>query len=237
MTLKVNEKLLEVAGLVIISVLLVYTLTMKNIPLNTGPPLTIGGMTADLGSLNLYPCDIYPAVNIYHGNSSYSKIIIKPNSTYKIPSNFTFLNRWSFTKYDSNKYVVSTTNYSNDTVTGTGAFTSNNYRNQIIGNYPIQEGDKVIFSVLIDTSADSGGGIDLREGVGVGTDLSSIDRKLGEASNAYSIGFYRNGDILSNSIVLGSNYSQFVEGDIVDVAVDRVSNLIWYRVNGQSWQG
>lgn len=237
MAFTINQKLLETAGFVIISVLLVYALTMKKVPKNFGgAPLQFGGMIADLTNLYEYPCDLYPAINIYHGDYSYSKISIKATSTYEIPRNFTFINRWSFTRYDPTKIEISNTNYSNDTATGTGGF-GNNYTNQVIGNYPIQEGDRIIFSVLINTSADSGGGITLREGVGVGTQLSSIDRKLGEASNAYSLGFYNSGDIYSNSISMGSNYSSFETGDIVDVAVDRVYNLIWYRVNGNSWQG
>lgn len=49
-----------------------------------------------------------------------------------------------------------------------------------------------------------------------------------------SIGYYANGIILSNNTAI-SVVSPYNPGDIVDMAVDGINNLLWVRVNGAAW--
>jgi hypothetical protein len=150
--LNFSPKTLQIFALFLIAVFLIYTLTMKKddeaIPV---PPLTQGGTVFELSNLSNYPTDIYPAVNVLTGDANVSKYRILISPTYPVPSNFTFMNHWSFSSFDSNYASLTSTHFSNDTAEALSNTLANNL---VKGNVPIQQGEKLIFSVLVDTIAD-----------------------------------------------------------------------------------
>ena len=221
---------LLVLGAVLLGVLLIaiFLNSITQIPSNTVTPvlpLTEGGTSTDLGNFPTYPIDLYPAVNVSFGDTMGTKFIIKNSAIYPIPSNFTFMDHWSFCRFSPDYVTISSTHFSNDTAT---CITGGGF-NQVFGNVPIQQGERVIFSVVINVSS----GLLESEGVGVGTILSNPLSYLG----ADSIGFYDDG-VYSTPTVSGSGFTTFSGIDnILDMAVDTVANKLWYRVNGQAWQG
>jgi hypothetical protein len=150
--LNFSPKTLQIFALFLIAVFLIYTLTMKKDDETILiPPLTEGGTEFELSNLSNYPTDIYPAVNVFTGNANVSKYRILISPTYSIPSNFTFINHWSFSSFNSNYASLTSTNFSNDTAEALSNALADNL---VKGNVPIQQGEKLIFSVLVDTIAD-----------------------------------------------------------------------------------
>jgi hypothetical protein len=98
-----------------------------------------------------------------------------------------------------------------------------------LANVAINPGEKVMFSMTIDTWVY---GMDTTA-VGIANHLYDVNQYLGEDLN--SIGFWDSGNIYIDSTPI-SGYPLFgFSGAIIDVAVDRVHNLIWMRVNGGLW--
>jgi hypothetical protein len=118
---------------------------------------------------------------------------------------------------------------SNRTATYTG---DNGTTTSVLTNYPVLSGDKIFFSVTIDINpkyADY-------TGFGLANDLLDVDRYLGSDYN--SIGLYDDGLIWINRngySVPSLTDTFYNDGDIVDMAVDRANNLVWFRVNGNYW--
>jgi hypothetical protein len=116
----------------------------------------------------------------------------------------------------------------------TAAFTDDSEANDettVLTNYAIKAGEKVVFS-MVTTYGNYGD----YTGVGVANHQSDLNDYLG--SDANSVGFWDEGSIYfdgDNYITIDPNFKQ--DGSVVDVAVDRVNNLIWFRVNGGGWNG
>lgn len=231
----IDLTMIALIGFVMVVVLYIYTSTLLGPEIGpTGPYLTQGGLTAALSSLNGYPRDIFPGVNVVDGTASVSIIKVRKTPKYEYPENFTFMSNWNFVTYDPEYVVLTTTNSSNDTaraIQGSGAW------NQVFGNVPILDYERVVFSVDIvsvsDQSFTFGNGQDGIEAVGVGISSSSPSQVL--ASD--SVAFYNDGAVWTNNSLLGCNYAPFMGSNhVIDVAVDRVSSKIWYRVDGNAWQ-
>jgi len=231
----IDLTMIALIGFVMVVVLYIYTSTLLGPEKGPNDPyLTEGGLIADLSSLNGYPRDIFPGVNVVDGTATVSIIKVRSTPKYDYPSNFLFMSNWHFESYDPYKVVLSTTNSSNDTaraIQGSGAW------NQVFGNVPILNYERVVFSVEIvsvsDQSFSSGDGQDGVEAVGVGTSSSSPSQIM--ASD--SVAFYNDGAVWTNNSLLGCNYAPFMGSNhVIDVAVDRVSSKIWYRVDGNTWQ-
>jgi hypothetical protein len=210
---------------------IIYKVTTIHSTPQPPPDLTAGGTLAQLNTLPNYPVDVYPAVNVADGSTTVSVFIIQSNALYPIPGNFTFLNKWSFLRFDPTKVVLDSDfgNGINDTayaIQGSGCY------NQVVGNVPIQSGDRVIFSVLSTSVTDIGTG---EEAVGVAEFTSSLDF-LG---NGNSVAFYGDGSVYNNENFVVDGLTPFfgAPGHILDVAVDRVDNKIWYRIDGGAWNG
>lgn len=104
----------------------------------------------------------------------------------------------------------------------------------VLGTESIGNSDKVVFSFSYDS--DQGG--DYWNGVGVATRYSNLNTLLGGVDDQ-SVGLDQQGYYWFN----GSNYTTYfpegepawVEGDIIDVAVNMITKLFWVRVNGGNW--
>lgn len=221
---------LLIALLILVLFFSSITVTSVSVPVPPVPALTEGGTNADFQTnIDSYPTNLYPAVNLSYdaGTSVGTSFLIKKTATYPIPSNFTFLSNWSFTSSAPN-ITISTTTNANDTATCTeGAY-------QVFGNVPIEQGQRIIFSVLLVTSCAATLGT-TTEGVGVGTVLDNKAEILG---NAESVGFFDNGFL----VLLGGGYDLGFtplggNNKLIDVAVDTVSTKMWFRVDGGDWQG
>jgi hypothetical protein len=120
----------------------------------------------------------------------------------------------------------------------TSSFTSDASENEtsVLTNYAIKNSEKVVFSMV----TNFGGAISYT-GVGIANRQHDVNYEnnggyLGANNN--SIGVYDNGSIYFNDkevVNLDLNFQ--LDGSVVDVAVDRVNNLMWFRANGGYWNG
>ena len=98
-------------------------------------------------------------------------------------------------------------------------------------NFAIKSGDKVVFSMTTVY-----GGYPEYTGVGIANRQFNVNNYLGKDYN--SIGFWDNGSVYNaNHKTQTLNLTFDQNGNVVDVAVDRVNNLIWARVDGGDWNG
>ena len=108
-------------------------------------------------------------------------------------------------------------------------------------NYPLALGDleiltntKMMFSVYCDlVIKESYNGA---TSIGIATHDVDLSNRIGFDSTS-SQGFYENGDTWTQDSPNGSVLQNptFKTGDTVDIAVDRINNLMWMRVNGGLW--
>lgn len=101
-----------------------------------------------------------------------------------------------------------------------------------VTNVAIKNGEKANFSMIIDLwSLDPE-----RIGVGICGNVFDVNDFLGDLG-ANSIGLYDDGYYFNSSIdsyLLGIT---FTIGSLVETAVDRLNNLIWFRVDQGPWNG
>ena len=113
----------------------------------------------------------------------------------------------------------------------TASFTDDGDVNEttVLTNYAIKSGEKAVFSMVT-----TYGGYDGYTGVGIGGLQTDVEEYLGEGND--SIGFWDDGKVYFGGPPITLNLS-FKQDNTVDVAVDRVNNLIWFRVDGGDWNG
>ena len=100
----------------------------------------------------------------------------------------------------------------------------------VLGTYAIETGDTVMFSVTLDRWS----GVSNYTAVGVSNHSLDLANYVGSDGN--SLGFYDAGTAWGDGTQLASGLPTFqAAGDIIDVAVDRINNLIYVRVNGGDW--
>ena len=94
----------------------------------------------------------------------------------------------------------------------------------------INPDEKVMFSVTIDVWAPTSE----YTSVGIANHQANIETWLGSSST--TLGFWDDGYLYANDNSGVAGYPTFgYNGAIVDIAVDRVSDLIWMRVDGGLW--
>jgi len=118
---------------------------------------------------------------------------------------------------------------SNNNLTAAANSSDNEY-DSVLGNYAITPGTKVMFSLTQEAWAPEFEST----GIGIGNASTNIQAWVGYDNN--SGGFYDDGTYWTNGNNLISGYPAFeISPLIIDVAVDRVNNLMWIRVNGGLW--
>lgn len=186
------------------------------------PATNVGGMNLSrLGNVT-GAAAWYPMVTPTAGGSN-AQFTINTSSAYSIPSGFTFVGNWNWTTFAAGFAVVSNAGKTITALTG---------ENAAYGDLAIGPTDKIMFSVTMDVWSTS----DYSDAVGVGDATFTTFYGGGDPTN-YAL-FDNGGPVYNNNEVL---YGQFPypsfqhDGDIVDVAVDRVHNTMWVRVNGGAW--
>jgi hypothetical protein len=109
------------------------------------------------------------------------------------------------------------------------AATANNTTSGIAtGTYPISTSAKVMFSLVVDSSADLG-----NQGIGVGFTGANLVNYTGADAN--SVCFYSDGNVYYNDSIIATGTPTFGTGDVVDLALDTANAAAWLRVNGGEW--
>ena len=100
----------------------------------------------------------------------------------------------------------------------------------MLGTYPIETGDTVMFSLTLAYWS----GVVGFTGIGVANHDINLSNYLGVDLNG--IGYYDNGGVYADGSEIVSGAPTFqTAGAVIDVAVDRINDLIYLRVNGGNW--
>jgi hypothetical protein len=177
----------------------------------------------------------------YNDDEDFSAIIIPTNqiscnpsatTTTQSPSvTTTTISPLSYFSFDPN-YLGNNIVLSNNNLTARFISSSTDSpESSVLTNLAILSGQKIVFSMIIDVNS----GRDDYTGVGIANhSFAPQAQYLGEDNNSF--GFYDDAVLYQNNTSINSIGSTFLlDGSIVDVAVDRVNNLIWYRVNNGAW--
>jgi hypothetical protein len=99
-----------------------------------------------------------------------------------------------------------------------------------LGTYAIETGDTVMFSVTLNTWS----GEPNYTGIGISNHSLDLNNYVGSDGN--SLAYYDAGTAYGDGILLESGTPVFqAAGSVIDVAVDRINNLIYLRVDGGYW--
>jgi hypothetical protein len=110
------------------------------------------------------------------------------------------------------------------------------YQQSVLGINQIGVTDKVMFSVLC-TLAEPGVLADSHV-VGVGyTTMNFSGNPYGgfPGNDSQSLGYSSAGDIWLGGVNYGGGLQTWGNNDIIDIAIDNNTNLLWVRVNGGNW--
>jgi len=99
----------------------------------------------------------------------------------------------------------------------------------LLGTLAIQDNEKKVFTTYINSGPAR---VDFT-GIGIARANINLSHYPGEL-NGESIGIYDDGVVYGENLYAGS-LPLFGAGDTVDIAVDRVNDLLWVRVNGGDW--
>jgi hypothetical protein len=99
------------------------------------------------------------------------------------------------------------------------------------GTYPIRPTDKVMFSITQDTWAAS-------DNMAVGLCNYNANIAFYPGGDTNSIGYFDDGVVYYNDGVVATGLPTYPDnGQIIDLAVDRNTDLMWVRVDGGYWNG
>lgn len=76
---------------------------------------------------------------------------------------------------------------------------------------------------------------DIANGIGVANRSVNLDNYLGWDTNG--IGIYQNGEVYYNGATIVTGLPNYIQGDVVDLAVNNSTGRLWYRVSGGFWNG
>ena len=118
---------------------------------------------------------------------------------------------------------------SNQNLTATAQFALSG-EPSLLGTYPIVTNATVMFSV---TLAAWSGTLNF---TGIGVANHSLDLGNYTGSDTNSVGFYDNGEVWGEGSLISSSVPSFqTAGAVLDVAVDRINDKVYLRVNGGNW--
>ena len=178
---------------------------------NRWKDLWLSGNTIHLGQANLTATGTTVNIGYLETTGSFvpANLTIDPNNMYDLGPSFTLSN--------NNTTITSLSTQPGDAIA--------------LGSNVILQNEKIVFSTRMDAGPSF---VDyLMLGVARGNVVQS-DYPGQDAVT--SVGFSDYGNFYESPSVQGG-YPTFGAGDIVDIAVDRVNHLIWYRVNGGYWNG
>jgi len=114
----------------------------------------------------------------------------------------------------------------------TAAFTDDSEADEttVLTNYAIKSGEKIVFSMVTIHGNYNG-----YTGVGIANRQADLNDYLGTDTNSF--GFWDDGRVYFDGGYVSLDLGFKQDGSVVDVAVDKVNNLMWVRVNGGGWNG
>lgn len=137
-------------------------------------------------------------------------------------------------QFDPNKLGPDLRLYNyNLTVTAQSLMVSDGNEPTALMTYKIEDGFKVMFSVVTDTVVPGA-----FTGIGFCSPEADLTTYLGNTD--YSFGFWDDGSAIGNAENIyypPETFPLMFSGDIIDIAVDRQNYLIWIRRNGGEWNG
>ena len=117
----------------------------------------------------------------------------------------------------------------NTRATGTYAISGVDYAT-VLGSIPITSGQKVMFSL----TQNVWGQLADEVGIGIGNLSTNLNAWAGYTIDSGAL--YDAGQWWTNDSEIATGLPTFQNNDmVIDVAVDRQNNLIWFRVNGKLW--
>ena len=126
---------------------------------------------------------------------------------------------------------------SNITLTGSNqtANQANGYQQSVLGLIPINQGDKIMFSVQVELTAAHPYPTDHVIGIGY-QNMNYQGSPLGgwPGNDNLSIGYCSNGLIYLNGNQVGGG-ATWTDGDIIDILINETTNGMSVRVNGGYW--
>ena len=172
---------------------------------------------------------IYPAASMLHSTPWPGSFGANYQAGGTTPAGFTFVPAtapvlfWNKINAQLARTFSNRTLYDNN-ATGT---------HSALGNYPIADTARVMFSVLLSNQTPDF----LFQALGFGT--SSTDLQTGLGSNNQSMGVFNDGNVYFANNIQHSGLPTFGSGDVIDIAMQGsyYSPGWWYRVNGGDWNG
>jgi hypothetical protein len=203
----------------------------------TGSPISgteqLGSLAIGTPQIGFYPTSFEPFYGRYvqwwNGpDEELGYVICKPipldNQPTSVPGDNLFL---------STTYKATDISLSNNNQTATQVFS---YQQSVLGETLISSTDKVMFSVKF-TSTNPSVGVGGRF-IGMGsTSMNYQGNPFGgyPGNDNHSTGFSDDGKLYYNGQLQWSGLPTWTSGDIIDIAVDGVSQQWWIRVNGGYW--
>ena len=108
------------------------------------------------------------------------------------------------------------------------------FRESILGFHPINEGDKVMFSVQVELTGAHPYPTD--HFIGIGKQTMNYEGPGGWPGNDnLSIGYCNNGNIYANGGTVVGTGATWTDGDIIDIVINTQTSGMSTRVNGGDW--
>ena len=108
------------------------------------------------------------------------------------------------------------------------------FRESILGFHPINEGDKVMFSVQVELTGAHPYPTD--HFIGIGKQTMNYEGPAGyPGGDNNSIGYCNNGNIYSNGGTVVGTGATWTDGDIIDIVINTQTAGMFTRVNGGDW--
>ena len=108
------------------------------------------------------------------------------------------------------------------------------FRESILGFHPINEGDKVMFSVQVELTGAHPYPTD--HFIGIGKQTMNYEGPAGyPGGDNNSIGYCNNGNIYGNGGTIVGTGATWTDGDIIDIVINTQTAGMFTRVNGGDW--
>ena len=108
------------------------------------------------------------------------------------------------------------------------------FRESILGFHPINEGDKVMFSVQVELTGAHPYPTD--HFIGIGKQTMNYEGPAGYPGGDWdSIGYCNNGNIYANGGTIVGTGATWTDGDIIDIVINTQTAGMFTRVNGGDW--
>jgi hypothetical protein len=171
----------------------------------------------------------YGSGEIQPYNNGLARAIIQSSSLYPVPTGFTFLSNWSFNPLKIGGDIILDQNETTATVSNSSGW------GIIVGKKALQ--GKVMYSVSMTYPGYQPDANAIGIGSGLFSPFISYAHTIYIGSTTQGIAVYDTGSVSYNNSILftGDSFAKQNGTNIVDIAVDTMAKLYWYRVDGGNW--